>query len=651
MHVIGTAGHIDHGKSTLIRALTGIDPDRLAEEKARGMTIDLGFAWIRMPSGEEAGIVDVPGHHRFVRNMLAGVGGIDVTLFVVAATDGWMPQSEEHLAILDLLGVSRGVVALTMADRVEPDWLELVRDDVAQRIARSSLAGAPIIPVSAVTGQGLEELVAELDRQLRAAPPVPDEDRARLWVDRVFTIRGAGTVVTGTLEGGTLGVDQRVEVLPGSKVARVRGLETHKQARDQAVPGSRVAVNLSGVGPEEVARGQAIAAPGRYRVSDRFNAWIRLLESTGSPLQDLAQVLLYLGSAERNARVRILEGAVLEPGQAGLVQVEVEGSLPVQWSDRFILRDPGVQATLGGGRVLEPFARRVRGRRLRLGPVHASWRGARRGGSGAPEYLDPAWLRSLADSPVGALVGRFLAAYHVIRRSELPVLVPLGDERLAPILDALDPKGEAVVLPGYVASRAYWEWAEGEIGARLESFHRAHPLRNGCPAETLRSGLGMEEDLFQQILDRMVARGKVVRQGPHVRLSTHQVQLGPEQERARAALLARLDGDPFEPPTFDELVDQGADPELVAALIEQGELVRTAKGLVLSSARQTWLMQLVERYITEHGAMEVRELRDVIDTSRKYAVPLMEHLDEVGFTRRLGDRRVLARGGPTGVAR
>lgn len=643
MHVIGTAGHIDHGKTTLIRALTGIDPDRLAEEKRRGMTIDLGFAWIRLPSGQEAGIVDVPGHHRFVRNMLAGVGSISLTLFVVAATDGWMPQSEEHLAILDLLGVSRGVVALTMADRVDPDWLELVREEVVQRIARSSLAGAPVLAVSAVTGQGLDELKEALDRQLQDAPPAPDQERARLWVDRVFSIRGAGTVATGTLEGGILAVDQRVEILPGQWTARIRGLETHKEAREVAVPGARVAVNLQGVEPDQLARGHAVVVPGRYRLTERFNAWVRLLESPGVPLKDLGRVLLYVGSAERNVRIRTLDAAELAPGHEGVIQVEVDGPLPLQWGDRFILRDPGMQATLGGGKVLEPFARRVRGRRLRLGPPHPAWRGVRRGGSGDPEQLSVAWLRSLAGTTLQGLLGSFLEAYQVIRRSELPVLIPLARHGLEQSVSALEGQGMGVVLPSYVLSQGYWQWAAGEIQARLESFHRRYPLRSGCPAETLRSGLGMEEELFAQLLDRLVSGGVVTREGPLVRLRRHQVRLSPEEERARAELLRRLDTLPLEPPTFEELVGQGTDPELLGALIETGELVRTAGGLVLSRSRQAWLMEQVGRYIRERGSMEVRELRDLLGTSRKYAVPLMEHLDEIGFTRRVGDRRVLAR--------
>lgn len=450
-------------------------------------------------------------------------------------------------------------------------------------------------------------------------------------------------MVTGTLEGGTLAADQRVEILPGETTARIRGLETHKETRELAVPGARVALNLQGVEPDQVARGHAVVVPGRYRLTDRFNAWVRLLESPGVPLKDLGRLLLYVGSAERNVRIRTLDAPELAPGQEGVIQVEVEGSLPLQWGDRFILRDPGVPATVGGGRVLEPFARRIRGRRLRLGPSHAAWRGVRRGGSGDPEHLSVTWLRSLAGTKLRGLLGSFLEAYQVIRRSELPVLIPLARHSLEESVAALESEGVGVVLPSYVLSQGYWRWAAGEVRARLESFHRRYPLRSGCPAETLRSGLGMEEELFAQLLDRLASGDVVTREGHLVRLRRHQVRLDPEEERARAELLRRLDGPAFEPPTFEELVAQGTDPELLRALIERQELVRTAKGLVFSRSRQAWLMEQVGRYIREHGSMEVRDLRDLLGTSRKYAVPLMEHLDEIGFTRRVGDRRVLAR--------
>ena len=357
MFVIGTAGHIDHGKSTLVKALTGIDPDRLREEKERGMTIDLGFAWLRLPSGREVSIVDVPGHERFIKNMLAGVGGIDLAVLVVAADEGFMPQTIEHLAILELLRVKRAVVAVTKRDLVEEDWLELVLVDVEDRMNRSPLRGSPILAVSATTGQGLTELVTQLDRSLDDTPMKPNHGRPRLPVDRVFTVNGFGTVVTGTLIDGELRVGQELEVLPGSVKTRARGLQSHKTKVESARPGERVAVNLGGVAVERISRGMVLTTPGWLRPTGALDVRVQVLRSAPA-LTHNASVSFHSGSAEANGRVRLLETDLIPPGESGWAQVVLESPVALAKGDLFVIRSPNT--TLGGGEVVEIHARRHR---------------------------------------------------------------------------------------------------------------------------------------------------------------------------------------------------------------------------------------------------------------------------------------------------
>jgi len=355
MQVIGTAGHVDHGKSTLVEALTGIHPDRLKEERVREMTIDLGFGWLELPSGEEVGIVDVPGHRDFIENMLAGVGGIDAALFVVAADEGVMPQTREHLAILDTLQIQGGVVALTKIDMVDDlDWLTLVEEDVRQVLSGTTLENARILRVSARKREGIGELIQALSDCLAHRPPRPDLGRPRLPVDRVFSVAGFGTVVTGTLSDGKLRVGDEVELLPRSLRGRVRGLQTHKRKEEVAVPGSRTAVNISGIPQEQVLRGDVLTHSGDYHPTRRLDARFRLLSDASKPLTHNREVKLFIGAAETLARVRLLGSELINPGEEGWLQLELREPVVAMRGDRYILRRPSPGETLGGGAVVDP---------------------------------------------------------------------------------------------------------------------------------------------------------------------------------------------------------------------------------------------------------------------------------------------------------
>ena len=353
MHVISTAGHVDHGKSTLVHTLTGIDPDRWAEEKARGLTIDLGFASCKLPSGRSVAIIDVPGHVRFIKNMLAGVGAVDACVFVVAATEGWKPQSEEHLRILELLGVRHGVIALTKVGIADDDLRELARIDVEEHVAGTFLEGAELIEVDCIDDIGVDELRAALDRMLDATPSAADVGRPRLWIDRAFAAKGAGTVVTGTLTGGRLRVDDDVVLLPAGQHVRIRGLQNHNQSRTKIGPGNRVAVNLSGVAHEDVERGDVLVAPSQWHVTQRVDAELRVLASLNHVVSRRGAYVAYIGSGEQPVKLRILGPNSIAPGHTGLVRMHLRVGVPLLPGDRFVLRESGRAETVGGGEVLD----------------------------------------------------------------------------------------------------------------------------------------------------------------------------------------------------------------------------------------------------------------------------------------------------------
>ncbi len=353
MHVVATAGHVDHGKSTLVHALTGIDPDRFGEEKARGLTIDLGFAWATLPSGRGLAFVDVPGHIRFIKNMLAGVGAVDACLFVVAATEGWKPQSEEHLRILELLGVSHGLVALTKVAIVDDDHRELANMDVADHLAGTFLEGAEVVEVDAPTGGGLDELRAALDRLLATTPTAADDGKPRLWIDRSFAAKGSGTVVTGTLTGGRLAIDDEVVIVPDGQAVRVRALQSHQESLPAVGPGRRVAVNLVGVSHDDVERGDALVRPRQWHLTRRIDASLAVLATLDHEVSRRGAYVAYLGSGERPVRLRVLGGSALAPGDAGLVRLHLAEPLPLVPGDRYVLRETGRAETVGGGEVLD----------------------------------------------------------------------------------------------------------------------------------------------------------------------------------------------------------------------------------------------------------------------------------------------------------
>jgi selenocysteine-specific elongation factor len=616
--IAGTAGHIDHGKTALIRALTGIDTDRLEEEKRRGISIDLGFAHLALTPELRIGFVDVPGHERFVKNMLAGVGGIDLVLLVIAAEESIKPQTREHFDICRLLGIRKGIVVLTKADLVDRDVLDLVRLEAEEFVAGSFLEGAPIVAASATTGQGLDELRARL---AEVAATVPDRDPTawfRLPIDRAFSVHGFGTVVTGTLVSGSVAAEEEVELQPGGRRLRVRGVEVHGSAAGRAVAGQRTALNLAGIEPDGVARGMMLVAPGRFRATNRVDCALDLLASA-KPLKNRAPVHFHAGTAEVEAEARRLEeGDIVRPGTRAYVRFVLREPLLLLPGDRFIIRMFSPVVTIGGGTVVDGGGRRYRRDERAADRLAVLERGTPR---------DRIALL-VGESRYGLGAGELIAATG---------LAPAEIERAADALLALR------VPELWLLDREWADAAGARIAAAVRAFHEANPLAPGMAKEDLRTREFPGSPPF--LLDALIARVSGVNaEGETVRLASHRVVLQQDEEQASASIEAVFEQAGLAvPPVADVLARSGVDPQrartLLQMLLRQGRLVRVSGELVFHRAA---LDGLRTRLAPLRGQrLTVPQFKDLAGVSRKYAIPLLEYLDRERATRRDGDERVV----------
>lgn len=639
MHVIGTAGHVDHGKSALIKALTGSHPDRLAEEQERGLSIVLGFSWLTLPNGEDVGIVDVPGHRDFIENMLSGVGAIDAALFVVAADEGVMPQTREHLAILDLLQIQGGVVALNKIDLVEdPEWLDLVEEDLRDTLAGTVLEQAPIVRVSAETGEGVSDLLQTLESAITEKPERPDLGRPRISVDRVFTVSGFGTVVTGTLTDGHLKVGDDLVVLPRGVEGRVRGLQTHQHKVETAVPGSRTAVNISGVDVEEVHRGDVIAQPGDYRATRRVDVQFHLLADATWPLEHNTEMKLFIGAAERFVRVRLLGVEQLRPGEDGWLQLEMKEPIVAIRGDRYILRRPSPSETVGGGFIVDP---------------HPLGRHKRFDLSVLDRY------EALASGSPADIFLQVLQSLGVVTFDEVVKRAGLDRDVAEAALDDLVQMDAVLLLSGeqadkadtLIVSREYWEQVTARTVQVVKDYHRRYPLRQGIPREELKSRLRLPSSVFDALLQGLDTENRLkvahmrqdvpgVTSVPVVYHPSHTVQFSPEQQEKRQRLLAEFEANPYTPPTIKDCIEQ-VGVEMYNALIDQGELIPVSGEVVFRREDYIKLVAAVEELLRDEGTVTVATVRDHFDSTRRYILALLEHLDTIGLTVRLGDVRKL----------
>ncbi|GAC1374829.1 MAG: selenocysteine-specific translation elongation factor [Ktedonobacteraceae bacterium] len=658
MSCIGTAGHVDHGKSTLVKALTGIDPDRLAEEKERGMTIDLGFAWLNLPSGREVSIVDVPGHESFIKNMLAGVGGIDAALLVIAADEGIMPQTREHLAILDLLAVPRGVVALTKADLVDEEWLELVRDEIAETLRGTTLAASTIIPVSAYTRQGLPELLSALDQVLDAASTRKNIARPRLPVDRVFSLSGFGTIVTGTLLDGNFKVGQEVEILPQGIKTRVRSLQTHQQQIETAQPGSRVAMNVVNVPRSDIGRGSVVALPGQVRTTMLVDARIQLLAETERPLAHNTQVDFYSGSQEIQARVRLLDLDELQPGKSAWAQLRLSQPAVVARHDHFILRIPSPGMTIGGGEIVDVSPRYHRRHQQAILDT------LERLSHAAPEELvlaalDTRQVARTAGKGTAAANAKNAAIFPGYAQEDIAKQCNLAQDVTQKILETLLSEGRVRKVGGLWCAEHVWEALAAEAVALARAYHQQYPLRSGISKEEWRTRLALPTKMVPEVFAALQAEGRletvelttVAPDAPFeastraglIRLPGFTPAFNPAQQKQVTQLMQLFHEHPYAPPGRNE-AQEIADIEVVNALIEQGQLVKLGDGVLFLRETYEEAFNILIEHMLQHEKITVSEARDVLGTSRKYVLPLLERMDALRITRRLGDERVLMPG-------
>ena len=620
MYVIGTAGHVDHGKSTLVKALTNIDPDRLPEEKEREMTVDLGFAWMTLPSGREVSIVDVPGHERLIKNMLAGVGAIDLALLIVAADESVMQQTREHLAILDILQIKQGLVVITKTDLVDEELVELVKAEVEDVVAGTSFEDCPMLGVSAYTGAGMEELKAAIDDILDQTGARRDLGRPRLPVDRCFSISGFGTVVTGTLIDGMFAVGQEVELTPSGMRGRIRGLQSHKERVDRSDPGVRLAVNLSGVARSDIERGEVVTLPGWLTSTRRLDARLRMVAGAPHPLRHNAGITFHLFTSETTARVRLLDADRLAPGEEGWIQLLLDDPIPMVKGDYFVLRS--AEDTLGGGQVVDPNPRR---RHRRFSPDTIEQLMMLDQGTGediiysVADQSGPCDLRTLSQRSNLSSEEALERALQLAEAGDLVILGNLGVEN------------DAVVY-----SAQGWDIFKSRVAVELQTYHNSYPLRRGAPTQEIRSRTGLSQAVYLKALARLVAEGVLVEEGQQLRLPAHQVTLTPELEQRANGYLASLEREPYAPPT-----ESHPEPELLGYLIDAGKVVRVNESVIFAASAYRELTDRIVAHLHEKGSITVADVRTMFNTSRKYSLPLLEYLDQQRVTRRVGDERVL----------
>mgnify|MGYP001279648181 CR=1 FL=1 len=629
MYVIGTAGHVDHGKSTLIKALTGINPDRLKEEQVRQMTIDLGFAWITLPNGEECGIVDVPGHRDFIENMLAGVGGIDAALFVIAADEGVMPQTKEHLAILDLLQIENGIIVLTKIDLIDDaEWLDLVEMDIRDALSGTILEKAPLVRVSAFTNEGIDSLKIKLQELLTTVQPRPDFERARLSIDRVFSITGFGTIVTGTLLDGCLEVGQEYEILPEKLKVRIRGLQTHKKNETIASPGSRTAVNISGVNIEQIRRGQVLAKIEKYQPTQRFDGNLRIVQSSNFSVKHNQSVKLFIGAEEVLARVRVLGKEEIKPGENGWVQLEPQSMIVGIRGDRFIIRNPSPGETIGGGTIVNPHPER-RYKRFSAEVIQRMEAYSQ----GTPKEI---FLQALKDLSIDSFE-------KICQKSKLekPLIKEfwkdLINEKMVIQLDKGDVFQNSHIK---ICSANKFNELQNKIINVLDKYHQQYNLRLGISKEELKSKLYLDHVIFQSVLNLFIQNNQIKIIGNFVSLFNFSPVLTSSQEKDKRLMIEMIAKSPFSPPGISELVEKFGE-ELVNYLISEKIIISVGSGIAFLSTNYQEMEAWVIRQIENTGSLTVAQFRDKFSTTRKYALAFLEYLDAKGITIREGDLRKL----------
>lgn len=631
MRIIGTAGHVDHGKSTLIAALTGIHPDRLKEEQAREMTIELGFGWMTLPNGEEMGIVDVPGHRDFIGNMLSGIGGIDAVLLVIAADEGIMPQTREHLAILDLLQIPMGLIVLTKTDLAsDSEWLDLLEKDIRLAVADTVLNNAPIVRVSAKNKTGMTELLTAIEGVLQGKPARPDLDRPRLPIDRVFGMSGFGTVVTGTLEDGHLSIGDEVQVLPSGETGRIRGLQTHKKKEETAVPGSRTAVNIAGIETDAIQRGQVLVRrnPTQYQVTRRIDARFHLLKDASASLKHSSEVKFFVGASETIANLRLLGVEEVQPGGECWIQLELRDPVVTVRGDRYILRRPSPSETLGGGVVID---HQPKGRHKRF---------------------DEAVLESLESLSQGSPADVLYEAALALQAAPIREMVSRSRLEAAPVNEALKElleSGRLILLEDGEGTHSsdtlaialpHKNLLSKQILQITQTHHENLPLRAGIPREELKSRSKLAPRLFNALISQLVRDELLKESGKVLASAGHEIKFNEQQQTRAQALMRKFDANPFGPPSVKESQAEAGE-DVFGALVELGQLIVVSTDVVFKKQAYEEIIKRIRSALEEKGLITLAEVRNMLGTTRKYVQAVLEHLDAIGMTTRDGDARRL----------
>ena len=635
MRVIGTAGHVDHGKSTLIAALTGKHPDRLKEEQLREMTIDLGFGWMTLPNGEEIGIVDVPGHRDFIENMLSGIGGIDAALLVIAADEGIMPQTKEHLAILDLLQIPAGLIVLTKTDLAsditaagDSAWLDLVETDIRAITANTIMKDAPIVRVSAKTKTGLDSLVSKLQSLLEEKPARPDLNRPRLPIDRVFTMSGFGTVITGTLSDGHLSLGDDVEILPSGLKGRIRGLQTHNKKEVRAIPGSRTAVNISGIATEQIQRGEVVTHPDQYQPTRRLDARFRLLKDVSASLRHGDEVKFFVGASETIATLRLLGTEELNPAEEAWIQLELREPVVAVRGDRYILRRPSPGETLGGGMIVD---HQPKGRHKRFDEEILKSLEALSDGSPADILFEAAM--STNAEPIK----------EIVKRSRLePTQTESALEQLL-ITNSLITLEEGIPTSTsdiLAIASPHWNVLRDQVLQIIESYHTTYPLRRGMPREELKSRLKLSQRIFSATINILITNYEITDRRNSIAKREHEIRFDNGQQAKIQVLMRKFEQSPFGPPSVKDCQAEIGD-EILNALVESDDLIIVSSDVVFRKQDYDRMVMKVQNTLIQNGIITLAEVRDMFNTSRKYAQALLEQLDAIGITTRDGDFRKL----------
>lgn len=630
--IIGTAGHIDHGKTTLIKALTGRDTDTLKEEKERGISINLGFTYFDLPSGKRAGIVDVPGHERFIKNMLAGVSGIDMVLLVIAADEGIMPQTREHLNILSLLEVKKGIVAVTKKDMVDKEWLDVVIEDIKEYLKGTFLENADIIAVSSVTGDGLDSLVKSIDKIAGEVQEKDSDSCFRLPVDRVFTVSGFGTVITGTLISGMVSEGDKIEIYPSGMQSKVRNIQVHENSVKTAFAGQRVAINLSNISVDEIKRGNVAAQLGCMEPSMMIDCRLKYLKDAPRPLKNRDRVRVYHGTSELFGRMVLLDKEVVNPGDSCLVQIRLESPISAIGGDKYVIRSYSPMVTIGGGTIIDPNPSK-----------HKRF---------DDRVLDELMTREKGKP--GLIVEQMLLknSSQFPGVSKLAKLSGRNESEIKTVLNDLISRGRAVCFNtaegmGYCHAD-YIKSIEDTLKNYLNRFHEKYPLRIGASKEEVKTRLfegGVKQKLFDDIMAMMEQRRSVKIDGKHVSLYGFIPSLNQEQQRIRNKIMDAYKADLVDAPKPNDVIssikeDEANSKAVLDFLIDTGELVKIGEENIISRDAYDYAAQKLKEYLKENGEITLSQYRDMLNISRKAALSLLEHFDRIKITKRVGDRRV-----------